>query len=879
MKLCAVQRQQHLQTHSGVCRDPLASRLPCAMSTDLRQEAVNGLCGGGPSPPSPHMPPSSPLRAPPSLPTSPTKQQLLSPPDTNGEDKAIEARDEMIKKENVEVDGGKVGDWKERIKLEEKDVIKQETTDSFVKVKKEIKGESLGQENNAVTHQAKPTTGGRLKFFKEGRVLLELTHRLEGEKGVWVPTTKKVYWPPGPPPAPTHRLDSNASSHTGPGSEGSLDNASVHSHPSLSPWQPNSPRPSSHFEEVSAPSPRPTPSWQPAPPHRVKSKPVKCINPPQEMLFALKTLQGIKNYRKKMRTFRRKCRNPLSEIRIGTFLLKLECNAASVPTSRRKPSSKTPSQRSSRLETVVTKVSKHKSSIHVPITAWKAGRTDLSGLVKGPPSAPSSPVQAVRGVGINMGQVGRSMGVNMAQVGNRVRSELRPVTETCTAAMATVTTSRFVSKVKAETRTVTAETRHVPVKTLPVTPTVARIKSDPSKSTISSSLVANVQSPDIARVKMEVCHAPQGYIERGHGGHAPLNYLDRDPSFASPRKRFLREFENGSPSAKNRRLSSEHRLSTDSMGSSDRSSPGGVAGYRDSPGGVAGYREPYRPTPSPSQLSPAPRAQASPRPSAKVSNFSIDSIMGGGGRAPSSPTPSRLASVKRENAPSSPSRSPSHQLPLAPTPTRPSPTPLRTPPPSRTPPPVNPYAFPSLYPHPLNHLIDPRLAHLSSLTDPRLASLADPRLAALADPRLAASQSPYPFPLMSGMPAFPGMSPYLTAPTSLPSSYPNLWTPPVSTPRTLPRPPSPSNPPICTTASSSTFFPPSSSSLPPSSSQFPPSSSSQFPPSSFPPSSSSFQPSSSSFPPHASQYRGEPKLSQRSQGLQEDAPLNLSMKK
>merc|ERR1719509_112434 len=112
----------------------------------------------------------------------------------------------MIKKENVEVDGGKVGDWKERIKLEEKDVIKQETTDSFLKVKKEIKGESLGQENNAVTHQAKPTTGGRLKFFKEGRVLLELTHRLEGDKVHWVPTTNKVYWPP--PASHTSRLDS-----------------------------------------------------------------------------------------------------------------------------------------------------------------------------------------------------------------------------------------------------------------------------------------------------------------------------------------------------------------------------------------------------------------------------------------------------------------------------------------------------------------------------------------------------------------------------------------------------------------------------------------------------------------------------------------------
>merc|ERR1719186_545938 len=141
------------------------------MSTESRPSPVNGLCGGGGSlPPSPHMPPSSPLRAP--LPSSPSKQQLLgssAPPDTNGDD----TEDEMIKKENVEVDGAK--DWKDRVKAEEettwgKDVIKQK--DNFVKVKKEIKGESLGQENSAVS-QLKPATGGRLKFFKEGRVLLE----------------------------------------------------------------------------------------------------------------------------------------------------------------------------------------------------------------------------------------------------------------------------------------------------------------------------------------------------------------------------------------------------------------------------------------------------------------------------------------------------------------------------------------------------------------------------------------------------------------------------------------------------------------------------------------------------------------------------------
>ena len=45
-------------------------------------------------------------------------------------------------------------------------------------------------------------------------MLLELTHRLENEKQVWVPApSNKVYWPPAAP-HPT-RLDSGASNLTG----------------------------------------------------------------------------------------------------------------------------------------------------------------------------------------------------------------------------------------------------------------------------------------------------------------------------------------------------------------------------------------------------------------------------------------------------------------------------------------------------------------------------------------------------------------------------------------------------------------------------------------------------------------------------------------
>ena len=56
-------------------------------------------------------------------------------------------------------------------------------------------------------------------------------------------------------------------------------------------------------------------------------------------------------------------------------------------------------------------------------------------------------------------------------------------------------------------------------------------------------------------------------MEIGRDNH---NYMmgrdDRDGAFVSPRKRLMqRDFDNGSPSAKHRRMSSEHRLSTDSL--------------------------------------------------------------------------------------------------------------------------------------------------------------------------------------------------------------------------------------------------------------------------------------------------------------------------
>ena len=249
-----------------------------------------------------------------------------------------------------------------------------------------------------------------------------------------------------------------------------------------------------------------------------------------------------------------------------------------------------------------------------------------------------------------------------------------------------------------------------------------------------------------------------------------------------------RDFDNGSPSAKNRRLSVEHRLSTDSLGStSDRSSP---------------YRAPH----SPHRGALSPAGGASPRPSAKVSNFSIDSIMGGGG-VPKQPqlTPTRSQSL----------RSPSHPLPVASTPTRPSPTPTKTPPP--------PLPFASLLSG-YSGMLHPQLALLqqqmvqqqilqqqmqAAAADPRIqqqmqqmqaaaAAAADPRVqqamqqqqqALQADPRLtpgSAAGAAYPFSpdprLQALFNPFGAFSPFASAASSMSSPAPGgVWTPPVVT--------------------------------------------------------------------------------------------------
>ena len=108
----------------------------------------------------------------------------------------------------------------------------------------------------------------------------------------------------------------------------------------------------------------------------------------------MKPPQGVKNYRKKIRPFRRRCRQPGADIKINAFVLKLEIqpSAGKVKLRRNPAPSRTVEQRAIRLEDNIAKIVTKKSQVQVPITAWRVGRTDLANLIKNPPSEPGSPV-------------------------------------------------------------------------------------------------------------------------------------------------------------------------------------------------------------------------------------------------------------------------------------------------------------------------------------------------------------------------------------------------------------------------------------------------------------------------------------------------------
>ncbi|XP_028159609.1 protein hairless [Ostrinia furnacalis] len=83
-------------------------------------------------------------------------------------------------------------------------------------------------EDAAAQNSALSATGGRLKFFKDGKFILELVRGAarSGERAGWVSVPRKTFWPPAAaPPTPPARPPASLSA--------SDDNSSVHS----SPWQ------------------------------------------------------------------------------------------------------------------------------------------------------------------------------------------------------------------------------------------------------------------------------------------------------------------------------------------------------------------------------------------------------------------------------------------------------------------------------------------------------------------------------------------------------------------------------------------------------------------------------------------------------------------
>ena len=149
----------------------------------------------------------------------------------------------------------------------------------------------------------------------------------------------------------------------------------------------------------------------------------------------MKPPQGIRNYRKKIRPFKRKCRNPSSEIKLNQFIIRIEINAAQGKPIKRPYRPKIDSNlRFGRCQAQLERLRKLRDRVHVPIQAWKPGRTDLRDLVKGPasPYLPAAPrVKTETGGGM------------------KIKSELKMVTETCTATVTSVTASpRATTKVR-----------------------------------------------------------------------------------------------------------------------------------------------------------------------------------------------------------------------------------------------------------------------------------------------------------------------------------------------------------------------------------------------------------------------------------------------
>lgn len=365
-----------------------------------------------------------------------------------------------------------------------------------------------------------------------------------------------------------------------------------------SPWQPLAP--------TVASAPPPTSSTKLSRKQR-GSKPVAFRKQPQkirdELCFAMKPPANIVAFRRKVRNLKRRQRQPFTSILVGALLMRfrIEGKAVKIRPPRR-PIEMDRIKKASRLETTITHLASlaRKNGISVTIGAWKSGGGVSAPPVVAPPT--------------------KKFFNNSSNV-TKIKSELCPVTETCTAATMPAATPSLASstppkqhKVKAEKTVSLTTATHLSssgvtpnsAKTLPITPTIARIKREGHASNPHSEL--SLISPDMQRVKVEIGHSPFNYHRSAEMPRLPTSPVPhpldiREGHFISPRKRsLLRDFENGSPSLK------RHRLSTDSRGSS---SEGGGAG---------------------SPASSLAAAASPPRHNnggGRVSSFSIDSIMSG----------------------------------------------------------------------------------------------------------------------------------------------------------------------------------------------------------------------------------------------------------
>ena len=349
----------------------------------------------------------------------------------------------------------------------------------------------------------------------------------------------------------------------------------------------------------------------------------------------------IVSLRKKVRKLRRKRRRPFDPILVGAFLMRIEAQAVKTR-PRRKPFEMDRIKQASRLERTVTKLGANAKKAPPPklvqIGTWKPKNSSSSSSMSQTSSKNGS-------IGLN-----------------KIKSELCPVTETCTAATlppATPSTPNHKHRVKAE-KTVSLSTASglmaatpTAAKTLPITPTMARIKRDGGSlsagpHTIHSSEFqsssTSLISPDMQRVKVEIGHSPFNFrntppAEMPRLPTSPVSQMDMSgsPHFISPRKRSLLDQMNGSPSIK------RHRMSTDSRGSS---SEGGGAG-------------------SPSLGASPPRHNNGGR----VSSFSIDSIMSSSSSSTNNASSGGGATVHRPvPLPASPARVASKSPPVPTTP-------------------------------------------------------------------------------------------------------------------------------------------------------------------------------------------------------------------